>query len=318
MENPERTLKRIPKSGTHFSDPDARQGTMKRRDILGGGLALGLAGSVTPGLLNADPRPYGSVWARTLKSGPYTLTGKFVQGGFAIGRAEPRQEISVDGTARGLTSAQGDFVIGFDRDAPPMARLAIGSGPIMDFEILRTPYDIQRIDGLPPDQVSPSDPALLARIARERDLKNTGFASREDAAWFTQPFQWPLRRFVNSGRFGNQRILNGESKSPHYGFDMAAPEGTPVYAPQTARVALAEPDLHFEGGLILLDHGQGLISMYLHLSTLTVKAGDLVTKGQIIGQVGQKGRATGPHLCWRLKWRDRALDPSLWVASGAS
>ncbi|ADU15134.1 M23 family metallopeptidase [Asticcacaulis excentricus] len=296
---------------------ESSERTLKRRHILGGGLALGFASSVTPGLLNADPRPYGSVWTRTLKSGPYNLTGKFVQGGFAIGRAEPRQEIILDGTARGLTSAHGDFIIGFDRDAPSMARLSIGSGPIMDFEILRTPYDTQRIDGLPSDQVIPSDPALLERIAKERELKNTGFASREDAIWFTHPYQWPLRRFVNSGRFGNQRILNGEPKSPHYGFDMAAPEGTPVYAPQTARVALAEPDLHFEGGLILLDHGQGLISMYLHLSTLTVKAGDFVTMGQIIGQVGQKGRATGPHLCWRLKWRDRALDPSLWIASSA-
>lgn len=317
MESSERTLKRITESGTHFSDSDARQAAMKRRHILGGGLALGLVGLIAPGLARADPRPYGSVWARTLKGGPYNLTGKFVQSGFATGRAEPRQEIILDGTARGLTSEQGDFVIGFDRDAPPMARLAIGSGPAMDFEVLRTPYDIQRIDGLPPDQVSPTDPALLERIARERDLKNIGFASREDATWFARPFVWPLRHFVNTGRFGNQRVLNGEAKSPHYGFDMAAAEGTPVYAPQTGRVTLAEPDLHFEGGLILLDHGQGLISMYLHLSTLTVKAGDLVTQGQIIGQVGQKGRATGPHLCWRLKWRDRALDPSLWVVSQA-
>lgn len=294
---------------------ESHKRALDRRKILGGGLGLGLASFVAPVTLNAEPRPYGSVWARTLKSGPYSLTGKFVQGGFAIGRGEPRQEIVVDGTPRGLTSEQGDFAIGFDRDAPQMSRLVIGKGPSMDFEILRTPYDIQRIDGLPPEQVSPTDPALLERIAKERDLKNVGFASREDAAWFMRPFVWPLKQFRVSGHFGNQRVLNGEPKSPHYGFDMAAPEGLPVYTPQTARVALAEPDLHFEGGLILLDHGQGLISMYLHLSALTVKAGDLVHQGQMIGQVGQKGRATGPHLCWRMKWRDRALDPSLWVMS---
>lgn len=290
---------------------------LNRRAVLGGGLGLALLPLAVPAALNAEPRPYGSVWARMMRSGPYNLSGKFVQGGFAIGRGAASQDIRVDDVPRGLTSPTGEFVIGFDRDAPQMTRLSVGDGPAMDFEIYRTPYDIQRIDGLPADQVSPGDPALLERIARERNVKNIAFASREDATWFAQPFVWPLHNFIVSGRFGNQRILNGEAKSPHYGFDMAAPEGTPVYAPQTARVVLAEPDLHFEGGLILLDHGQGLISMYLHLSALTVKAGDLVHQGQMIGQVGQKGRATGPHLCWRMKWRDRALDPSLWVADPA-
>ncbi|ESQ77998.1 M23 family metallopeptidase [Asticcacaulis sp. YBE204] len=265
-----------------------------------------------PGLAVAQPRPYGATWTRTL-TGPFTLTGKLVQGGYAIGKASPRREISVDGTPRGLTSADGSFVIGFDRDAPQMTRVDIAGDGRMDFEVARTAYDIQRIDNLPPDQVTPSDPTLLERIAREKDLKTAGFAHREDADWFRKGFTWPLRDFRVSGTFGNQRILNGVPKSPHYGFDMAAPAGLPVYAPQTARVALAEPDLHFEGGLILLDHGQGLISMYLHLSTLTVKKGDIVYQGQMIGQVGAKGRATGPHLCWRLKWRDRAMDPSLWV-----
>jgi len=294
-----------------------QQRSLNRRHILTGGAGLTLLTLAAPlslaTRLYAEPRPYGSVWSRTLRGGPYGLSGKFVQGGFALGRGEPGQDVFVDGIPRGQTSGQGDFVIGFDRDAPQMARLAVGTGPSMDFEISRTPYDVQRIDGLPPEQVSPGDPAVLARIARERDLKNVAFASREDAHWFMRPFIWPLRTFAVSGRFGNQRILNGEPKSPHYGFDMAAPEGTPVYAPQTARVVLAEPDLHFEGGLILLDHGQGLISMYLHLSALTVKKDEVVHQGQMIGQVGQKGRATGPHLCWRMKWRDRALDPSLWI-----
>ncbi|MFT3997667.1 MAG: M23 family metallopeptidase [Asticcacaulis sp.] len=289
---------------------ESPQRSLNRRHMLGGGLGMGLI--ALPAGLNAEPRPYGATWLRT-QTGAFPLTGKFVQGGYAIGKTAPNREISIDGVATGLSATNGLFVIGFDRDALPTATVTVQGVGRTTVSLDKTAYDIQRVNGLPADQVSPTDPALLERIARERDLKAKGFASREDATWFADGFHWPLRNFVVSGRFGNQRILNGEPKSPHYGFDMAAPEGTPVYAPQTARVALAEPDLHFEGGLILLDHGQGLISMYLHLSSLAVQTGEQVHQGQMIGQVGKKGRATGPHLCWRLKWRDRALDPSLWV-----
>lgn len=241
----------------------------------------------------------------------FDLRGRFVQGGYAKGTAEPRREIWVDGKPQGLTSAEGHFIIGFDRDAPELCTLEIKGEKPLFINIDKTEYSIQRVDGLPPSTVTPSDPALLQRIARERALKDEAFASREDADWFMGRFSKPLEKYRISGRFGNQRILNGEPRSPHYGIDLAAPTGTPVFAPQTARVVLAEPDLHFEGGLILLDHGQGLISMYLHLSAIDVKKGDIVPKDAQIGRVGATGRATGPHLCWRLKWRDRALDPSL-------
>ena len=94
---------------------------------------------------------------------------------------------------------------------------------------------------------------------------------------------------------------------------MAAPQGTPVTAPAGGLVVLAEPDLHFEGGLIAIDHGQGLITAYLHQSALAVSKGARVDTGDLIGYVGMKGRATGPHLCWRMRWRDRQCDPSLFV-----
>jgi murein DD-endopeptidase MepM/ murein hydrolase activator NlpD len=116
-----------------------------------------------------------------------------------------------------------------------------------------------------------------------------------------------------SSRFGGQRILNGEAKRPHYGVDLAAPVGTPVVAPAAGVVSFAETGLHYEGGLILIDHGQGLITAYLHLSRVAVTAGQSVTQGQLIGAVGKEGRATGPHLCWRMRWRDQNLDPSLMV-----
>lgn len=247
--------------------------------------------------------------------GPFELKGQMVQGGYAFGRSGERKAIVLDGVVRGLTSESGHFVIGFDRDAPKQALLTIDGHGSQQIEVAPGTFDIQRIDGLPPSLVTPTDPALLERIGRERILKDKGFSSREDEDWFKGGFRWPLKDFRVSGTFGNQRILNGETKSPHYGIDLAAPTGTEVRAPQTARVVLAEPNLHFEGGLILLDHGQGLISMYLHLSAIEVKTGDIVRRGEVIGLVGATGRATGPHLCWRLKWRDRALDPSLMVKS---
>jgi murein DD-endopeptidase MepM/ murein hydrolase activator NlpD len=270
------------------------------------GLILGGSGLLIPSLAFGQPEP-------SNKADPFSLSGKLVQGGYAIGKAGPKKEVILDGVSRGFTSSAGFFFIGFDRDSGGTARLEIKGEGKSEITIAPTQYDIQRIDGLPPSFVSPTDPKILARIASDKKIKNIGFSSREDADWFKDGFAYPLKSFRVSGRFGNQRILNGEPKSPHYGFDMAAPTGTKVYAPQAARVALAEPNLYFEGGLILLDHGQGLISMYLHLSALKVKTGQLLQKGDIIGLVGAKGRATGPHLCWRLKWRDRALDPSLMV-----
>ena len=114
-----------------------------------------------------------------------------------------------------------------------------------------------------------------------------------------------------------QRVLNGEPKAPHYGVDLAAPTGTPIYAPAPGLIVLAEADLYLDGGLTLIDHGQGLISMYLHQSRLDVKAGDKVEQRQLIGAVGMRGRATGPHLCWRMRWRDQNLDPSLMIGSSA-
>ena len=178
-------------------------------------------------------------------------------------------------------------------------------------------YDVQRIDGLPADQVAPSDPALLARIAAELKLKQAALASRDPTTGFAQGFAAPLEHAVRTSHFGPQRILNGVPKTPHYGVDLAAPTGTSIRAPAPGLVVLAQPDMHFEGGLTLIDHGQGLVAGFLHQSRLLVRAGDRVNTGDIIGEVGMKGRATGPHLCWRLTWRGRHMDPSLWLGASA-
>ncbi|WP_269716533.1 M23 family metallopeptidase [Caulobacter sp. NIBR2454] len=231
-----------------------------------------------------------------------------------FGQTAPRAVVSLDGVEVTTASRTGWFFIGFDRDAPPITLLTVSrDGETFQHRITVAPgdFDIQRIDGLPADQVSPQDPALLARIGEEAKRKAIGFASLDDSDGFHHGFLPPLDGWRLSGRFGGQRILNGQPNRPHYGADLAAPTGTPVYAPAPGRVSFAETGLHFEGGLILIDHGQGVVSAYLHLSRIDVRTGQSVQPGQTIGAVGQEGRATGPHLCWRLKWRGRNLDPML-------
>lgn len=248
------------------------------------------------------------------------LTGRLVQSGFAIGRTAPRARVYVDGAPIDRASAAGLFVVGFDRDAPSQVTVRVvakGGETRRVLDIAKTDYDVQRIDGLPQDQVTPSDPALLARIHAEARRKAVGLSSDVDSDNFRDGFVMPVKATRQSSRFGGQRILNGVPKRPHYGADLAAPIGAPVTAPAPGVVCFAETGLHFEGGLIMIDHGQGLISLYLHLSRVLVSKGDMVNRGQPIGEVGMEGRATGPHLCWRLKWHGRNLDPTLLVGVGA-
>ncbi len=248
------------------------------------------------------------------------LNGQFIQGGFAMGRTAPRAKILLDGQEVGEASAGGLFVVGFDRDAADAADIAArtsGGQSGRRVGVAKGTFDIQRINGLPEDQVTPTDPALLARIADETRRKNIGFASRTDREDFRDGFVLPVKDFRLAAHFGGQRILNGEPKRPHYGDDLAAPVGTPVTAPAAGVVAFAQSGLHYEGGLIMLDHGQGLLSLYLHLSRLDVAVGQVVRRGELIAAVGKEGRATGPHLCWRLWWRGRHMDPMLLIGAAA-
>jgi murein DD-endopeptidase MepM/ murein hydrolase activator NlpD len=252
--------------------------------------------------------------ARAQASDPFGLRGRFIQSGYCVGRSAPNAEIWVDGIRQSTASADGWFYVGFDRDSPAACRIearAATDTQAATVTIAPQTYDTQRVNGLPPETVTPQSPEVLERIKRDAALKATAFSSRDSDDSFKSGFIWPLKNFIVSGRFGNQRILNGVPKSPHYGFDMAAPIGTPIYAPQGGLVVLAEPDLFYEGGLTFIDHGQGVISMYLHQSRVLVSKGDRLIQGQLIGLVGDRGRATGPHLCWRLKWGDRHMDPSL-------
>lgn len=248
---------------------------------------------------------------------PATLSlncaGAFTQGGVALCRTLPGAAISVDGVAFGAADAQGWAVVGFLREHGAQARVeaaANGNAIAQTFDIADREFDIQRVNGLPPQTVNPTDPEVIARIQRDTALKQSAFASTASLEGWLDGFIWPVEGPI-SGRWGNQRILNGEPRDPHYGVDIAVPTGTPIRAPASGTVVLANPDMHFEGGLVFIDHGQGLITMYLHMSRLDVAAGDAVVQGQVIGAVGATGRATGAHLCWRMRYRGRQLDPTV-------
>ena len=285
--------------------------SLGRRSLLLGATAAGLAPAgmaVAPTYARTQAAPEG-----------LTLRGRFVQGGHAIGRTWPRALVFVDGEALTAASAEGWFIIGFDRESAGSTQIEVRDGARTASETLTIApgsFPSSRIDGLPASTVDvPDDPAIQALIARQVAIKTEAFASRIDGDQFHEGFVWPLQDFRVSSRWGAQRILNGTPARPHYGIDLAAPQGTVIRAPAAGLVTLAQAGMHFEGGLVLIDHGQGLITAYLHQSGLDVVAGQTVARGDALGRVGMTGRATGPHLCWRMKWRDRNLDPSLFIAA---
>lgn len=240
-----------------------------------------------------------------------TLDGDLRQGGLVFGQAPPGTGVLLDGEALRV-DARGRFLLGFDRDAASRAELTLklpdGRLERRELRIAARDYDVQRIDGLPQRKVSPRSAEDLARIRRDAALVRQARERDDDRADFSSGFLWPARGRI-SGVYGSQRILNGEPRRPHYGVDIAAPVGSPVRAPAAGIVTLAEPDLFFSGGTLILDHGHALSSTFLHLSRLLVEVGDRVEQGELIAEIGATGRVTGPHLDWRMDWRGRKLDP---------
>lgn len=240
-------------------------------------------------------------------------TGVMEQGGAALCQTAPNAKVKIARSEKDFyfesADTHGHILVGFDRDETD--GFVEAEGTRFNFDITPRDYSISRIDGLPPSQVSTYTEAQLAHIRASSAKKKVGFASRAEQTLFENGFSYPLRDFVKTSPFGSQRILNGEPKSPHYGVDIATPVGTPIYAPAGGKVVLADDDLYFEGAMVMIDHGQGFTSMYLHVSEIFVEDGQVVAEGDKIAAVGSEGRSTGPHLCWRLKWRNRNLDPEL-------
>ena len=237
------------------------------------------------------------------------LRGDWVQGGVVFGKTVPGSTASFNGRPLRV-SPEGLFLIGLDRDEGPKALVVVARPGVAtfrrEFDVARREYDIQRLDGLPEKMVTPP-PAALKRI--ERDVKKSRAARSRDTprADFAGTFMWPIVGRI-SGVFGSQRILNGTPKQPHYGVDVAVPVGTKVRAPASGVVSLAEPDMYYTGGTLMIDHGHGLTSTLMHLDKLLVREGEEVAQGQVVAESGKTGRATGPHLDWRVSWFDARVD----------
>lgn len=242
------------------------------------------------------------------------LQGDFCQGGLVTGTGASGAKVTLDGRSLRLSPA-GRFIMGFSRDATPTAELRVhwadGRVETHRLAIQQRSYKVQRIDGLPPKMVTPPAP-VIERIIRENKWIKAARQIDSPEALFLSGWQWPAKGRI-SGVYGSQRILNGKPRQPHYGIDIAASKGTLVVAPADAIVRLAKMALYYTGGTIILDHGHGLSSAFLHLATVDVAVGDTVRRGQKIGTVGSTGRSTGPHLDWRINWFDRRVDPALLV-----
>ncbi|MDP1626685.1 MAG: M23 family metallopeptidase [Parvibaculum sp.] len=245
---------------------------------------------------------------------PLDLRGRMEQGGLVVGQAAPGAKATLDGMALDVDEA-GTFAFGFDRDHGAQAKLNVtyadGSTVERLLAVKAREWQIQRVEGVPQKFVSPP-PEAMAQIARSAALKDEARKTRAAGTSFTEEFIWPATGPI-SGVFGSQRYYNGEPRRPHYGVDVAAPTGTPIHAPAAGIVTLASEEMYFEGGLIFLDHGQGVTSLMMHMSRIDVKAGQRVAQGDVLGAVGGTGRATGPHLHWGLYWRGAWLDPQLLV-----
>ena len=241
------------------------------------------------------------------------LEGDFIQGGLVKGKTD--NNISLKFKKRLLRKTpKGLFVIGFGRDHPQTANLSLKINQkwiTKNINIKKRVYKTQIINGLEKKMVTPPK-SFYDRIIRENKVIKEIRNLDSDIDFIFQKLNWPAKGIV-SGVFGSQRILNGKPKRPHYGIDIAAKKGTSVIAPIESIVRMAEKDLYYTGGTIMLDHGHGVTSVYSHLSLINVNVGDKVKKGQKIGEIGSTGRSTGPHLDWRINWFLERLDPALLV-----
>ena len=244
-------------------------------------------------------------------NGADVITGSAIEGGLIIARTMPGSRVEIDGTAVPV-SGTGLFLVGFHHqsDGPQTIDITNGDGARHStvLTVAQRDYAIQRIDGLEPKMVTPPED-VIKRIKRDAKAVREARTRIAPLGDFVDGFDWPVSGRI-SGVFGSQRILNGKPRAPHYGIDIAAPKGTAVLAPASGRVTLVM-DLYYSGWTILVAHGLGLNSSFLHLDQVAISTGEQVARGALLGWVGSSGRSTGPHLDWRLDWQGRRLDAAL-------
>ncbi len=235
--------------------------------------------------------------------------GKFLQGHYIIGITDPSSKIIID-KKNVKVSEDGYFVFGIDRNRKfdlIITKIQNGKKEKIIKKVLKRNYNIQRINGLEESKVTPPE-SVYKRIKEENNKIGKARAINSDLSFFKDNFIMPVKGII-SGVYGSQRILNGKPKWPHYGIDIAAKKGTTIKSSGSGVVTMAEDDLYYTGGTIIMDHGHGISTIYSHLENVLVSVGDKINQGDIIGTVGSTGRSTGPHLDFRINWFQTRLDP---------
>lgn len=242
------------------------------------------------------------------------LPASTTPGALVIGRTQPDATVSFGGRTLRV-AADGSFLFGLGRDVTGSVEVDVryrdGTTQRLSIPLQTREFAIERVNGLPESTVNP-DPKLTERIAREQ-AQVAKARERDDARQdYRFGFVWPNTGRI-SGVYGSQRILNGTPKNPHFGVDIAVATGTPIHAPAGGIVSFVGKDLYLTGGTVVIDHGHGLSSVFVHMSRIDVRTEQRVAQGAVIGAVGATGRATGPHLHWGMNWFDTRLDPQLVV-----
>lgn len=238
------------------------------------------------------------------------LQGQFTQGGVILGKTAPGTKVFLNDTQLSV-SQDGRFVFGIGRDAALQHKLKLQTDSAELTKVLQfsaRQYDIQHVTGVAQKYVTP--PAgVTERIRQDNAMVRKARATVSALPFIFDTPLMPAQGRI-SGVYGSQRVFNGEPRNPHYGLDVAAPAGARVIAPLSGTVLLAE-DLYYSGLTLIIDHGFGISSTFMHLSKADVATGDTVQQGDKIAEVGATGRVTGPHLDWRINWQQERLDPAL-------
>jgi murein DD-endopeptidase MepM/ murein hydrolase activator NlpD len=245
------------------------------------------------------------------------LTGTMTQGAMIIGKTQAGAKVFLDDKPL-MVSESGDFVFGFGRNDKPNHKIKVvnanGKVETQSIKLSKREYKVENIKGIKKQYVSPPK-EVTARIMSDIKLVGKARSVLTERLDFLGEIKIPVKGRI-SGVYGSQRVLNGVPKNPHYGLDIAAPTGTKVLSPLNGKVVLVHNDMYYTGGTLIVEHGFGITSTFIHLSKVLVKEGDTIKQGDVIAEVGATGRVTGPHLDWRMNWKKVRLDPQLLVDIG--
>jgi murein DD-endopeptidase MepM/ murein hydrolase activator NlpD len=283
----------MPNTGTYHIEKHNKVAYVKRSTIVA--IALSFSSIIATAKVTAETE----------------LTGNLKQGALIVGKTEPSNIVKLNGKTL-TVSSQGDFTFGFGRDEKKTHTLTVtdtnGSTETKTLMPQKREYNIQRINGIKKSIMKPN-PVAVKRSRQDNLQIKAARKTLSSSTHFANGFIAPIDGTV-TGVYGSQRVFNGEKKRPHFGLDYAGKTGDPVKAPANGKVLLFVPDMFYSGGTMIIDHGHGVTSTFLHLSKSLVKKGDTVKQGQVVAHVGSSGRATGPHLDWRINWFDVRLDPA--------